>query len=185
MRIAVYGGSFDPLHTGHLAIMRYLTESRAFGCIYLVISPQNPFKDPSKALTGESRYNDALEAVARHPELNVKVEDIELKMPAPHYSIRTLDALKEREPENDFTMVMGADSLSQVLLWKDADRLLTEYGVAAYPRSGYDLVQLRNRLLEVNPRYRVEIFDAPLVDISSTEIRENEAKGVDMSEFRM
>ena len=100
MRIAVYAGSFDPLHIGHQAIMEYLTGCSSFDWVYLVISPQNPFKDPSKALSAERRYRDAIAAVRRHPQLHVWVDDIELSMDPPHYTIRTLDALRQREPGN-------------------------------------------------------------------------------------
>ena len=103
MRIAVYSGSFDPLHIGHQAIMEYLTRASGFDWVYLVISPQNPFKDPSKALSAERRYRAAIDAVRRHPELHVWVDNIELSMDPPHYTIRTLDALRRREPENEFT----------------------------------------------------------------------------------
>ena len=128
MRIAVYSGSFDPLHIGHQAIMEYLTRERTFDWVYLVISPQNPFKDPSKALSGERRYRAAIDAVRRHPELHVWVDNIELQMDPPHYTIRTLDALRRREPENEFTLVVGADNLENMLRWRDAPRILSEYG---------------------------------------------------------
>lgn len=213
MRIAVYSGSFDPLHVGHMAIMEYLTREKEFDWVYLVISPQNPFKDPSKALNARQRYDDAVAAVRRHPELHVWVDDIELSMDPPHYTIRTLDALKRREPQNEFTLVMGADNLSGIRKWRDAPRLLSEYGVAVYPRKGFDLDSIRKTLYEemkqfpapyvldasygerqtagtfgleeAESLYKIQIIDAPLVDISSTMIREAEARGEDMSKYRM
>ena len=212
MRIAVYSGSFDPLHIGHQAIMEYLTREKAFDWVYLVISPQNPFKDPSKALTGEQGYRAAIDAVRRHPELHVWVDNIELTMDPPHYTIRTLDALRRREPENEFTLVVGADNLENMLKWRDAPRILTEYGVAVYPRKGFDLDAIRRFMYEKmrvlpspyvldasslrdNPGtmgledhdrlYRIEIIDAPIVDISSTRIREGIAAGEDMSAWMM
>ncbi len=209
MRIAVYSGSFDPLHIGHQAIMEYLTNVRDFDWVYLVISPQNPFKDPEKALNAEQRYRAAVAAVLRHPELHVWVDNIELQMPAPHYTIKTLDALKKREPENDFTLVIGADNLQDIHKWRDAPRLLSEYGVTVYPRKGYDVHKIREMLMEeckhfpapyvldswttpdtasleaLDRLYNIRIIDAPIVDISSTEIREREAEGADMSEYLM
>ena len=111
MRIAVYPGSFNPLHIGHLAIMQYLTKERDyFDWVYLVISPKNPIKNIAPA-TAMDRYRDAVEAVKRHPNLHVWVEDIEIHMPPPQYTINTLDALKRREPENEFKLVIGADNL--------------------------------------------------------------------------
>ena len=95
MRIAVYSGSFNPLHIGHQAIMEYLTKDAAFDWVYLVVSPQSPFKGAENVLTGEERYEAAVAAVKRHPEIRVWVDDIELGMEPPHYTIRTLDALPE------------------------------------------------------------------------------------------
>ncbi len=212
MRIAVYSGSFDPLHIGHQAIMEYLTRERTFDWVYLVISPQNPFKDPSKALSGERRYRAAIDAVRRHPELHVWVDNIELQMDPPHYTIRTLDARRRREPENEFTLVVGADNLENMLRWRDAPRILSEYGVAVYPRKGFDLTKIREILYDkmlslpsaytldaaalhdtpgtvgfedAEHLYKIDIIDAPIVDISSTRIREGLAAGEDMSAWMM
>ena len=135
MKIAVYTGTFNPLHIGHLSIIRYMTESG----VYLIVSPQSPFKEFMKAETGTERYRAAVKALARHPELKAKADDIELHMPAPQYTIRTLDALRAREPENDFTLVIGGDNLPDIDRWKDWKRILTEYGVAVYPRKGHDM----------------------------------------------
>lgn len=153
--------------------MEYLTRDASYDCVYLVISPQNPLKDASKADNASSRYRAALEAVARHPQLRVKVDDIELTMSAPHYTIRTLDALKAREPHNDFTLVMGADNLAIIHRWKDASRILTEYGVVVFPREGYDLDSVVAELRAESPAYRISIADAPLVNVSSTQIRQS------------
>lgn len=212
MRIAVYSDSFDPLHIGHQAIMEYLTHDSGFDWVYLVISPQNPFKDAGKALTGEQRYRAAIDAVRRHPELHVWVDNIELSMDPPHYTIRTLDALKKREPENDFTLVIGADNLDNIHRWRDFPRILNEYGVAVYPRRGYDLNRIRETLYremqyipssyaldassihdmpgtvgleDADLLFHISIIDAPIVDISSTRIREGLARGEDMSEWMM
>jgi len=212
MKIAVYSGSFDPLHIGHLAIMEYLTRVKEFDWVYLVISPQNPLKDSSKSLTGEARYKAAVEAVRRHPELHVWVDDIELKMSAPHYTIKTLDALKKREPHNEFTLVIGADNLQNIHKWRDFPRLLSEYGVAVYPRRGYDLNMIRKTLEkeckffpapytldaeslhqtpgtvsleEYNSLYHIQVIDEPIVDISSTQIRDAIDRGEDVSRYLM
>jgi nicotinate-nucleotide adenylyltransferase len=106
-------------------------------------------------------------------------------MPEPHYTIRTLDALKEREPENEFTFIMGADNLADIRRWRDYPRILKDYGVAVYPREGFDLEKVTNDLLTEDPTYRISILNAPMVDISSTDIREGIAAGKDMSEWLM
>lgn len=214
MRIAVYSGSFDPLHVGHQAIMEYLTREKEYDWVYLVVSPQNPFKGTGKLLTARQRYDAAVAAVRRHPELHVWVDDVELEMLPPYYTIRTLDVLKRREPDNEFTLVVGADNLNGIHRWRDAPRILSEYGVVVYPRKGYDAQEIRSRLMEecrlMPPPtyvldsaethsmegtmslesdwmslYHIEIIDAPLSDISSTEIREAMARGEDVSEWLM
>ena len=199
MKTAVYSGSFNPLHIGHLAIMKYMIEEAGYDMVYLIVSPKNPLKDGISSASGINRYEAAVEAVSRHfgmasgtgdlshPEESqkVKVDDIELNMPEPHYTIRTLDALKEREPENEFTFIMGADNLADIRRWRDYPRILKDYGVAVYPREGFDLEEVKSDLLTEDPAYRISILNAPMVDISSTDIREGIAAGKDMSEWLM
>lgn len=204
MNIAVYSGSFNPLHIGHLAIMKYLIGEGGFDCVYLIVSPKNPLKEGIDSASGQDRFDAAVEAVRRHfPEplsagdipsttyssadkgRRVKVDDIELNMPAPHYTIRTLETLREREPDNCFTLVMGADNLADIRRWRDYSRILKEYGVAAYPRKGFDLTTIKEDLLTEDPAYRITIMNAEMVDISSTIIRNAIAAGQDMSQWLM
>ena len=185
LNIAIYSGSFNPLHIGHLAIMKHMTEVAGFDCVYLIVSPKNPLKEGISSATGQERYEAAVKAVARHPELQVRVDDIELQMPEPHYTIRTLDALKEREPENSFTLVIGADNLASIRRWRDYIRLLTEYGVAVFPRTGFDLEAIHTDLMEEDPSYKISLLNAEMVDMSSTTIREALASGQDPSAWLM
>ena len=185
MNIAVYSGSFNPLHKGHEAIIRFLTQKAGFDLVYLVVTPQNPFKESHSLPSGQGRFDAAREAVKRHPDLKVKLDDIELRMIPPQYTIRTLDALKEREPQNDFTLVIGADNLENFQGWRYHERILLEYGVVVFPRKGYHRGHARARLLKENPLYRITLLKAPLVNISSTTIREAEVSGQDMSKWLM
>ena len=213
--IAVYSGSFNPLHIGHLAIIRHMIEVAGFDMVYLIVSPKNPLKDGISSDSGRERYMAAVEAVERRflrsglsasgrndskeshsasgrndnkeseAKARVKVDDIELNMPEPHYTIRTLDALKEREPDNRFTLVMGADNLADIRRWRDYTRILKEFGVAVFPREGHDLTELIQDLLKEDPAYMIKILDAEMVDISSTQIREAIARGEDISHCLM
>ena len=200
MKTAVYSGSFNPLHIGHLAIMKYMIEDAGYDMVYLIVSPKNPLKDGISSASGINRYEAAVEAVSRHfgmasgtgerlshseESQKVKVDDIELTMPEPHYTIRTLDALKVREPDNEFTFIMGADNLADIRRWRDYGRILREYGVAVYPREGINLDEVKKGLIEEDNSYRIQILDAPMVDISSTDIREGMAAGKDMREWLM
>ena len=106
-------------------------------------------------------------------------------MPEPHYTIRTLDALKEREPGNTFTLTIGSDNLASIRKWKDYTRILKEYGVAVFPRTGFNTEAIRTDLLSENPDYRIFLLNAEMVDISSTTIREAIASGQDVSSWLM
>ncbi len=195
MNIAVYSGSFNPLHIGHLAIIRHLIEVAGFDMVYLIVSPKNPLKGGISSETGTDRYNAAVEAVNRHfsndaetgssANCKVLVDDIELNMPEPHYTIRTLRALQEREPQNKFTLVMGADNLADIRRWREYDNILKEFGVAVFPRKGTDMAEAKADLLLENPEYRISLLDAEMVDISSTIIREALASGQDISSWLM
>ena len=206
MNIAVYSGSFNPLHIGHLAIMKYLIGEGGFDSVYLIVSPKNPLKEGIDSASGQDRFDAAVQAVRKHfteslsdgecagdmteispadKGMKVKVDDIELNMPEPHYTIRTLDALSEREPDSIFTLVMGADNLADIRRWRDYKRILKEYGVAVYPRKGFDLFSIKEDLLNEDPNYRITIMDAERVDISSTIIRNAIAAGKDMSQWLM
>ena len=188
MNIAVYSGSFNPLHIGHLAIIRHMIEVAGFDMVYLIVSPKNPLKDNISSSTGPERFKAARNAVSRHfgnDSEKIRVDDIELNMPEPHYTIRTLNALRQREPSNSFTLVMGADSLADIRRWKDYKSILTEFGATVFPRKGYDLKQIRQDLLEENPAYKIDVLDAEMVDISSTQIREAVSRGEDISAMLM
>ena len=193
-KVAVYSGSFNPLHIGHLAIIKYMIEVAGFDMVYLIVSPKNPLKDGISSDSGTDRYNAAVQAVSRHFAITdvatsgsprVRVDDIELTMPEPHYTIRTLDALRAREPENTFTFVMGADNLADIRRWREYSRILSEHGVAVYPRTGFDLETIKQDLLDENPAYNIQIINAPMVDISSTQIREALSRGEDVSHLLM
>lgn len=192
MNVAVYSGSFNPLHIGHLAIIRHLIEVAGFDSVYLIVSPKNPLKDGISAESGQKRYDAAVAAVSRHfetpsdgSEAKVLVDDIEMKMPEPHYSIRTLDALKEREQDNTFTLTIGADNLADIRRWRDYSRILIEYGVAVFPRIGFALEAIKADLIEEDPSYRITILDAEMVNVSSTMIREGIARGSDVLQYLM
>ena len=196
-KIAIYSGSFNPLHIGHLAIIKHMLEKADFDMVYLIVSPKNPLKDSISSASARDRYNAAVSAINRHflevedcvddmpKSSRVKVDDIELTMPEPHYTIRTLDALLQREPNNAFTFVMGADSLADIRRWKDYTRILKEYGVAVFPRKGHDLETIKADLLKEDPTYKITLLKAEMVDISSTTIRNATDQGQDMSQWLM
>jgi nicotinate-nucleotide adenylyltransferase len=177
-----------------------MIEEAGFDMVYLIVSPKNPLKNGISASTGLDRYNAAVEAVNRHFVFGevigasasetiqvgkVMVDDIELNMPAPHYTVRTLKALAEREPQHTFTFVMGADNLADIRRWREYQTILKDFGVAVFPRIGHDLTQIKQDLLNEDPAYKIQILEAELVNISSTQIRESIANGNDPSLYLM
>lgn len=182
MRIAVYSGSFDPLHIGHLAILAYLNQH--FDKVLLVVSPQNPFKGESKVSNSFERLEAARKVVKRHPELaNVEVSDIEFTMSTPQYTYRTLEVIHEKYPFDEICLVIGGDNLAVFKHWRNYKHILLDYSVLVYPRIGFDSTELRNTLLEENPSYHITLADMPLVNISSTEIRETLSKGENIDKW--
>ncbi|MGN0191889.1 MAG: nicotinate (nicotinamide) nucleotide adenylyltransferase [Candidatus Cryptobacteroides sp.] len=182
---AIYPGSFNPLHKGHLAILTRLLDD--FNSIQLIVSPRNPLKPTATPADALQRLEAARQAVSRHPELNgkVTVSDIEFRIGEPNYTIRTLDTLKSEIPDSTLWLVIGGDQLSDFRRWKDYSRILLDHGICVFPRKGYDLPALAASLQEENPAYRIRLMDMPLVDVSSTQIRNALAHGEDPSSLLM
>lgn len=182
-KVAVYSGSFNPIHRGHVAILKYLVENMDFDQVYLIVSPKNPLKDNISEASGRRRYNEVLSVVKKLGLSKVKVDDVELNMPSPHYTIHTLDFLRDREPDCDFTFVIGADNLCQLEKWRSYERILKEFGVIVFPRTGYDMETEKLRLEKIDKDFSIVLANMPEVDISSTQIRESGADGLCIDEI--
>ncbi len=186
MRVALYFGSFNPMHTGHLAICRYITGREDIDELRLVVSPANPLKDRLNEKNGNQRLDHVKEFAAKNDcqvrqngsRCRITVSDIEFHLPKPLYTINTLRIISTREPDNTFILIIGADNLSIIEKWHKWEELLKEYEIWVYPRKGYDLMSLCNK-------YNVKPIDAPMIDISSTQIREEELSGHDMSSYKV
>lgn len=161
MNIAIYSGSFNPIHNGHLAIARAALKA-GIDELWFVVSPQNPLKK-NVDLWPET---DRLEMVrlAVKDESGMKASDYEFQLPRPSYTIDTLDSFKKDYPQHIFTLLIGGDNLSNFNKWRHHQRILKEYGLIVYPRPGFSNTQLEQHS-------NVQIIEAPLLDISSTEIR--------------
>jgi nicotinate-nucleotide adenylyltransferase len=161
-RIGLLFGSFNPVHTGHLILAEYFATRTDLTEVWLVVSPQSPFKIGDELLPDIERLKLLRLAVADNSHL--RAEDIELSIPRPSYTIATLDALRAHHPTHDFVLLMGADNLVGLPRWQAADRLLSEFDLYVYPRPGVALPDLA-----AFPR--VQVFPAPLLDVSATFIR--------------
>lgn len=165
--IGIFGGSFNPVHNGHIMLAQYLAQHSHLDEVWLTLSPQNPLKISNSLLDDNHRLAMLNLAIESYPLL--KVCDIELEMPRPSYTINTLDELSRRYPDYRFNVVIGGDNWNIIDRWKDYQRIINEYGVVVYPRPGYELSSINYS--------NVVVVEAPLADISSTEIREAFANG--------
>ena len=161
-RVGLLFGSFNPVHTGHLILAEYFATRTDLAEVWLVVSPQSPFKVGEELLPDASRLALLQLAVADNPRL--RAEGIELSLPRPSYTITTLDALRADYSTHDFVLLMGGDNLGGLPRWRAADRLLHEFDLYVYPRPGVELPDLA-----AFPR--AQVFTAPLLDVSATFIR--------------
>jgi nicotinate-nucleotide adenylyltransferase len=161
-RVGLLFGSFNPVHIGHLILAEHFATRTDLAEVWLVVTPQNPFKAASGLLPEAERLRWVELAIAGNPHL--RAEAIEFELPRPSYTIATLDALRLRHPGTEFVLLMGADSLLSVPQWRNADRLLAETDIYVYPRPGAPMPSLVGFP-------RVQVLEAPLLDISGTYIR--------------
>ncbi|MVN76661.1 nicotinate-nucleotide adenylyltransferase [Hymenobacter sp. HMF4947] len=163
-RIGLLFGSFNPVHHGHLILAEYFATRTDLDAVWLVLSPQSPFKVDDDLLPDTARLALLKLAIAENPLL--RAEDIELSLTRPSYTIATLDALGKRYPRHSFVLLMGADNLAGIPRWRAADRLIQEFDLYAYPRPGAFVPKLTDF-----PRAR--LVSAPMLDISGTYIRQS------------
>lgn len=174
MKIALFFGSFNPIHIGHLAIANYIVEFSEVEKLWFVLSPQNPLKKKSTLLPDYDRLEILHRGIDDYP--NFQVSTIEFNLPKPSYTIDTLAYLKEKYPKNEFYLVMGADNLATINKWKNFELILSDYKLIVYPRPGIeenDFFQHKN----------VNIINAPLMEVSSSFIRDAIKQGKDVRYF--
>ena len=162
MKIGLYFGSFNPIHTGHLIIANHILNETALKKIWLIVSPQNPLKASSSLLNEYDRLH--LSKLATEGDNRIHVSDIEFKLPRPSYTVDTLAYLAERYPENQFSIIMGSDSYQNLPKWKNYEVITRNYEIYVYNRPGY----------EAKPHFEIapQILNAPLLEVSSTAIRQ-------------
>jgi nicotinate-nucleotide adenylyltransferase len=163
MNIGLFFGSFNPIHIGHLIIANVMAENTDLSKVWMVVSPQNPFK-PSKGLLHEfDRYDMVKAAIADHYKL--EVSDVEFHLPRPSFTIDTLTYLTEKHPTKQFKVIMGEDNLMQFSRWKNHQQILDQFGLYVYPRPN-----LSSTEWIAHPS--IKRVEAPLLDISATYIRQ-------------
>lgn len=164
VKTGLYFGSFNPVHIGHLLVADALLELAGLDEIWLVVSPQNPFKEAGDLAPGADRLAMVELAVAGNARL--KPCYVEFSLPRPSYTVQTLRKLQADYPERLFSLLLGGDSLAQFTQWKDYGEILTRVELHAYNRPNAGPVPEE---LAGNPR--VHRYDVPLLEVSSTDIR--------------
>lgn len=164
MKVGLFFGSFNPVHTGHLLIANYFIQFGGFDKIWFMVSPQNPFKTNDNLLDENIRLH--LLRLAINGDERFGASDFEFKLPRPSYTVNTLSELRTQYPADVFIPIIGGDNLQSFHLWKEYQAILDQHEVYVYRRAGYH----ENPLLANHPK--IKIFEVPLLNISSTYIRE-------------
>jgi nicotinate-nucleotide adenylyltransferase len=169
-RLAVMGGTFDPIHYAHLLIAEDVRRRFKLPQILFMPSGSPPHKKDYEVTSAEDRYIMAVLATSGNP--NFAVSRLELDRPGPSYTIETIRQLKATiGDEAQVSWVTGADAVLEMLTWHQPDAILDEAEILAVPRPGFDLDKL-DETLGPERASKVTIIDAPLAEISSTMIRE-------------
>ena len=161
MKIGLYFGSFNPVHTAHLIIANFVVHNTHLDQIWFVISPQNPHKQPQSLLNKYHRKH--LIDISIEGENKLRTSTIEFNLPTPSYTIDTLTYLKEKHSNDDFSLILGSDSFQNLPRWKNYETLIKQYSIYVYERPGFDVAENSNK--------NVTVLKAPFLDISSTKIR--------------
>lgn len=165
MKIGLYFGSFNPIHTGHLIIATHASNYTDLQEIWFVISPQNPLKKSSGLLNEHHRK--FLVDIAIEGETKLKSSNIEFKLPRPSYTVDTLSYLHEKFPRHDFSIIIGSDSFMNLKRWKNYEVILKNYTIYVYARPGFE-IKMKN---DISKKNVIVLENTPLLEISSTVIR--------------
>lgn len=186
--IGIYGGSFNPVHFGHVGLAKWVIENTDLDELWLMVSPNNPLK-PANLLAPEGERLAAVsKAVKDIP--HVKASDFEFSLPRPSYTANTLRELQKAYPDADFTLIIGEDNIAIFDRWREYEFILANFRIFVYPRrenlsddgqtakrsnSPQDglTTQWSDSVAVKEIRY---LSGAPLFDISSTQIRNQQAK---------
>lgn len=175
MNIGIFSGSFNPIHVGHLILANYIVEFTEIEEVWFLVSPRNPLKSERELLDENIRFEMTEIALEKYSKL--KASDFEFALTRPSYTINTLNTLQKTYTEHQFSLIIGADNWNLFGNWKDNDKILENCKLKIYPRLGSHII-IPDKL-----KHRIEALDSPIIDVSSTFIRENIARGKDVRAF--
>lgn len=173
-KVAIFSGSFNPIHIGHLALANYVCEANLVDELWFMVTPQNPLKENKELIDETKRLDMVKKAISGYDKF--KACDLEFNLPRPSYTINTLQELKKRYTDIDFSLLIGADNWVYFDMWKNGNEILNEFSLLVYPRMGYNINASK---LPLN----VKLVDSPILEISATEIRNKIAEGKDYRYF--
>ncbi len=162
MKIGLYFGSFNPVHIGHLIIANHAVNVTDLNQVWFVVSPQNPFKQSATLLNEYHRLH--LIKAAIDGENGLRASSVEFALPKPSYTVDTLAYLKEKHPEHDYSILMGSDGFQNINKWKNYEVIVKNHLIYIYKRPGFEITDQFGAT--------IQLLDAPLLEISSTHIRE-------------
>lgn len=176
MNIGLLFGSFNPIHIGHLVLANYFVEYKPFAEIWFIVTPQNPFKKEENLVLPQQRLAMVSSAISSEPRF--RASDVEFTLPRPSYTIDTLDILSRNHPQHRFSLIMGSDNLTSLHRWKSSEKIVNQYSIVVYPRTGHPLPE---KTTLSHPH--ITLVEAPLLDISSTFVREGLIAGKNLRFF--
>lgn len=162
MKIGLFFGSFNPIHIGHLILANHMQQYSDLDQVWFVVSPHNPFKEKATLANDYERLHLVNLAIENYPYM--KSSNVEFSLPQPSYTIDTLAVLREKYPQHDFSLIMGMDNLKGFRKWKNHEKILENYSIYVYPRIDANAGEWEN-----HPKFK--FVDAPIIEISSTQIR--------------
>ncbi len=171
MKIGIYGGSFNPVHFGHVGLAKWVIEHTDLDELWLLVSPNNPLKPAGILAPEEERLAAVRGAIKDIPGL--KASDFEFSLPRPSYTANTLRALQKAYPEHEFTLVIGEDNLAIFTQWREWEYILENFRIFVYPRKS----AISNQQSAIsNAQNIIFLTSAPYFNISSTELRASNRK---------
>ena len=170
MKVGLYFGTFNPVHIGHLIIANYMIENSDLDEVWMVVTPHSPFKKKSSLLDNHHRFELVYKATESYAK--IKPSDIEFKLPQPNYTTHTLVHISDRYKDKEFCLIMGEDNLKSLHKWKNYETLLEHHHIYVYPR-----VSDGEIATQFDTHRKIHKIDAPIVQISSTMIRNGIKEG--------
>jgi len=168
-KIGLFFGSFNPIHIGHLILANYILEHSDMQELWFVVSPQNPFKDKKSLLKDHNRLDMVQLAIKNYPKM--RASNVEFSLPTPSYTIDTLTYLQEKHPDYSFSLIMGEDNLKSLHKWKNYELLLKNHQIIVYPRILGEDISTPLNVTELKNHENIHQIDAPIIELSATEIR--------------